>query len=515
MKRIIFALMLIAWSGVAVAGTLTTNYGLNKPADGEFGWGSDIRENADTIDTELKRVDDLAASAAAFDSGTATGGGATTLTDTAKAWGVNSLTNMVMIAQRAGITIRTEPILSNTAETLTVASGTVMAAADTYSVYTSIGSRAPRGNLPVATTGGTTVLTVDEFDNASFDVSGTLVSNATIEIPDNYAQIFIVDNETTGAFTLTVKHSATAGVVVSQGTKVVLYTTGTVVEDASTVESSAFALLSGAEFTGLVSLEAGSNIASATTVDLTAATGNLVHVTGTTTTTAFTMNTGQQMVLIADGAWPLTYNATTLKLNGGISYTCAAGDRLYLLYDGTTTTVNVTKQDGTAVVVAASGGITLGTAQATTSGTSIDFTGIPAGTKRITILFNGVSTNGTSPLAVQLGDAGGLETTGYISTAARTTLVGGLYLTSTTMFLLNEEGGAVFLYSGRVALSLHDASTFTWTESGMVIGNTTDGSLGSSGGYKPLSAELDRIRLTTVNGTDAFDAGSVNIQYEE
>jgi hypothetical protein len=33
-------------------------------------------------------------------------------------------------------------------------------------------------------------------------------------------------------------------------------------------------------------------------------------------------------------------------------------------------------------------------------------------------------------------------------------------------------------------------------------------------GHVSLSGALDRIRLTTVNGTDTFDAGSVNIIYE-
>jgi len=37
---------------------------------------------------------------------------------------------------------------------------------------------------------------------------------------------------------------------------------------------------------------------------------------------------------------------------------------------------------------------------------------------------------------------------------------------------------------------------------------------GYGAGTKTISGVLDRIRLTTVNGTDTFDAGSVNILYE-
>ena len=85
-------------------------------------------------------------------------------------------------------------------------------------------------------------------------------------------------------------------------------------------------------------------------------TGNTAVITGTTTTTSFTMNKGQQMILIAAAAWPLTFHATTMNIVGGVSYTCAAGDRLYVVKDDDDVIrVSVNKQDGTAVVAAASG----------------------------------------------------------------------------------------------------------------------------------------------------------------
>lgn len=80
--------------------------------------------------------------------------------------------------------------------------------------------------------------------------------------------------------------------------------------------------------TDLLSLSAGANIASAATIDLTAATGNSPRITGTTATSAVTMNSGLWVLVVADGAWPLTYHATNNKLNGGVDYTCAAGDRV-------------------------------------------------------------------------------------------------------------------------------------------------------------------------------------------
>ena len=131
---------------------------------------------------------------------------------------------------------------------------------------------------------------------------------------------------------------------------------------------------------GLLTQAAGTDIASAATVDLTAATGNSPRITGTVATSAFTMNAGQQMWLIADGAWPLTHNATTNNIVGGASITLAAGARVFVFKDlsGIIQTIPF-KADGTAVaggtapvfgrVVRTAGDIT------TTSTTLIDLTG--------------------------------------------------------------------------------------------------------------------------------------------
>ena len=116
------------------------------------------------------------------------------------------------------------------------------------------------------------------------------------------------------------------------------------------------AVLGANTFTGLQTFKAGADIASATAVDLTAATGNTVVITGTTTSTSLTMTAGQQMLLLPSGAWPLTYHATTMNINGGVDYTCAAGDRVYAAKDlAGVIRVSIIKQDGTAVVAASAG----------------------------------------------------------------------------------------------------------------------------------------------------------------
>ena len=144
---------------------------------------------------------------------------------------------------------------------------------------------------------------------------------------------------------------------------------------------------------------------------------------------------------------------------------------------------------------------------ATTSGTSHDFT-IPAGTRQITIMLSGVSANGTSPLLVQLGDSGGVETTGYDSRCDRT----GAGAESTAGFILNDAGNAGAAFYGQLILSLVDAATFLWVGSGS-IQNSTQANVWMFAGGKATSAATTTVRLTTVNGSDTFDAGSVNVNY--
>lgn len=153
----------------------------------------------------------------------------------------------------------------------------------------------------------------------------------------------------------------------------------------------------------------------------------------------------------------------------------------------------------------------LSTAQNTTSGTSIDFTTIPSWVKRITVMFNGVSTSGTSATIIQIG-AGSVTTTGYASggmQAGATNVVTGL---STTSGLLVGNGvSAANLTTGAAVLTTMGSNLWVMQSSGG-FENVAYGF--SCGGKVSLSGTLDRLRLTTIGGTDTFDAGSVNILYE-
>ncbi len=158
-----------------------------------------------------------------------------------------------------------------------------------------------------------------------------------------------------------------------------------------------------------------------------------------------------------------------------------------------------------------SGGIRSGTAVASTSGTSIDFTGLPTGVKRITVILNGVSLNGSSNMLVQIG-SGSVVSTGYSSasvTAINASTTSGV--TSTAGFV-SAMGAAGNVISGMIVITNITATTWVSNHS-YGYGSTAAASCG--GGTSPsLSGVLDRVRITTVNGTDTFDAGSINILFE-
>ena len=156
--------------------------------------------------------------------------------------------------------------------------------------------------------------------------------------------------------------------------------------------------------------------------------------------------------------------------------------------------------------------ITSGTAQASTSGTSIDFTGIPSGVKRITVMLSGVSTNGASSLRFQLGDSGGIETTGYSNLTAQISNTWGGAATSSSGFDGYGDGGAAFLRSGHLVFATLGSNI--WTLVGAYTIANGSGFSYFFTGAKTLSDTLTQVRITTVNGTDTFDAGSINILYE-
>jgi len=155
--------------------------------------------------------------------------------------------------------------------------------------------------------------------------------------------------------------------------------------------------------------------------------------------------------------------------------------------------------------------ITAAIAQASTSGTSIDFTGIPSWVKRITVMFQGISTNGTSPYILRLGTSGGFVTSGYaaggIYTGASTS---GGNITSGLLLCGNAIDAGVIAHGHAI---LTNISGNAWVQS-FTIGQSNSAYALMGGGSITLAGVLTQVRITTVGGTDAFDAGSINIFYE-
>ena len=156
-------------------------------------------------------------------------------------------------------------------------------------------------------------------------------------------------------------------------------------------------------------------------------------------------------------------------------------------------------------LVAGASYLTSGTAVASTSGTAIDFTSIPSWVKRITVMFNSVSTSGSNAVQIQIG-SGSFTTTGYVGSCTFST-------TNTSYssgFIVHANISSSTLAYGQIVLT--NVSSNVWVQSGITSATSNNPTYG--GGGLTLSGTLDRVRITTVNGTDTFDAGSINILWE-
>jgi hypothetical protein len=207
-------------------------------------------------------------------------------------------------------------------------------------------------------------------------------------------------------------------------------------------------------------------------------------------------------MLSQSGTGIVTITPPATNTNRALTLPDAAGE--VVTNSATQTLTNKTIQGGA---------LTLATAVASTSGTSIDFTSIPSWVKRITVMFDGVSTNGTALPLIRIG-AGSITTSGYLGTNSVivTSAVGSANFT--TGFLIGVSPGnwsAATVVHGSIVLTLQTGTT--WVCSGSV-GNSTGVGLYITSGSHALGGTLDQVRITTSNGTDTFDAGTINIMYE-
>jgi hypothetical protein len=253
----------------------------------------------------------------------------------------------------------------------------------------------------------------------------------------------------------------------------------------------------------------GSDISSADSIDPGALQGLAHDVTGTTAITSLgTVAAGIWKILKFEDALTFTHNATSLILPGAANITTANGDVAIMMSEGSGNwrCLSYMKANGNHL------GPVLVAEQATTSGSTITFSSIPSWAKKISIMFDGVSTDGTGGLTIQIGDAGGLENTGYASTSAKLTDSAAVSVSSaTTAFALNTGGNAGNLVSGTVVLTLQDAASFTWALHGTLTVITGSTCSVVAAGAKALSAALTQLAIAT---GDTFDAGAISIMYE-
>lgn len=150
---------------------------------------------------------------------------------------------------------------------------------------------------------------------------------------------------------------------------------------------------------------------------------------------------------------------------------------------------------------------------ATNSGTTLDFTSIPSWVKRITVMFNAISTSGANAIIMQLGVSGTAETSGYISTCGSIQNSSASMQTSTAGFLTSVTGniGAATTVSGLFTIGLIGSNI--WSYSGNLSREASGNTIFMGAGTKTLAGTLNMVRITTV-ASDTFDAGSVNIFYE-
>lgn len=282
--------------------------------------------------------------------------------------------------------------------------------------------------------------------------------------------------------------------------------------------TSAVLALAGGTMTGDITMSGASIFDANATIAAHATTcdpwslGNYVTLTGaavTFTTMAAAPQIGAEVEIYMNAAHTFTDN-TVFEVDGNANYTAAIGDRVLLRAKSISPvviTVHPRKADGTAV-----SGLAFKTTQSPTSGTSVDFTGVPANARRINLIFNGVLADAGDTFLIQLGDSGGVETSGYAGAALSVTAaaVAG-YTTSTSGGVL---GGMLVAESLSGLITLINGYGNIWLISGTCWRDGATDAAFSVTCAKELTATLDRVRITTTTGTTVFSGGNFNISYE-
>lgn len=209
------------------------------------------------------------------------------------------------------------------------------------------------------------------------------------------------------------------------------------------------------------------------------------------------------------------FNSTT-GTRTTLQTSTAAGDNIIILPPNNGNGYQILRNDGTPGTLEFTDKIVSGTVNAggtnpfpsTNGPTYVDFLNIPTWVKRITVMFSGVSLDGTNNYLFQIG-SGSIANSGYTGQSTFTA-TGAATISSTNGIPIYAPAASYLLFG---SLSIVNISGNSWVFSGL-FGSTAGGLFNSTctGGIT-LSGVLDRIRITTT-GTNKFDAGSINILYE-
>jgi len=234
------------------------------------------------------------------------------------------------------------------------------------------------------------------------------------------------------------------------------------------------------------------------------ATGNVVFSTnGTTWSSTAKIVQGTAVSTATTSFTGATSGISTTLTASSITGTIAIGQ--VIAGTGIAAGTTITAGSGTSWTISPA---STGTVSGTITVVGVDFLSIPSWVKRVTVMFTGVSTNGTSARQVQLGVSGSAVASGYVSSGS---LIGTSVLTSssTSGFYIYSISAAD-LISGQMTIT--NTTGNTWVASyALKIGSSNTG---VGGGDIALAGTLNMVRITTAGGTDTFDAGSINILYE-
>jgi len=211
---------------------------------------------------------------------------------------------------------------------------------------------------------------------------------------------------------------------------------------------------------------------------------------------ADTVNSSMKQRNSANTAWNELW-----KLNAPLSVTTqVTGD-------------NTTKVASTAFVqqeIADRGKVAV-VAPVTLTGVSVDFTGIPTWAKRVTVLLKETSLSGVSPLILRLGSSGGVEATGYLCNLSTANGAAISTAAATTSHQLTTTIAATSQVYGKIVIEHLSGNSFIITSN---LGRNDAAYHFTGTGAKDLAGVFDRLRLTTISGTDTFDNGSASLYIE-